>query len=331
MTLKICWAGWTGPDMAEIASGILPLDPDPQFYILGSGTTRDERAYYLGHGRRNAFFTTPERFFSEVNNAGADVLIHNTFTYATGHRPEIHPMNNQAATITQNKEWKDISAFKILHEGESFTQFEYYKKAIDYFDGVITYSRKLKDLCDERKIPCYQSYICCPATLTDPGLERDIAVSYTGSNLGVDYRGKIKSILEGLPEEYPVTIRDGGFAGFPVEDYVNMLNRSKIHQCTHGAADGKRLPFAIKNREGKALLCGALPICEVYPEADGYLAPDTEKAVFNSMGELKEKILYYLEHEDQRRAIVEAGKKKIRENFTADILFRKAFAHFGLL
>ena len=86
----------------------------------------------------------------------------------------------------------------------------------------------------------------------------------------------------------------------------------------------------VKSREAKALLCGALPIVENFPEADGFLSPGKEKVVFNSLEELPELIAYYIEHEDERRLIVEAGKKRVRENFTFEHMFREAFEQFGL-
>ena len=329
--LKICWAGWTGPDMAEIASGILPFDPDPQLYILGSGMVRDEQAYYLGHSRKVAYYTDADRFFSDIANGGYDVLIHNSYAYSVGHRPEIHPLADSAAVITEDPRWKSIAAFKVLHEGESFTQFEYYKGIIDRFDGVVTYNRKLKDLCDSLKVPSHQTCICCPAGLRDQGLERDVDVSYTGSNLGVGYRGMIKGVLQSLPDKYNIAIHEGAFSGLTVDKYLELICRSKIQQCTHSNPNGELFPMALKNREGKALLCGAMPICEIYSEADVYLEPGKEKVVFRSTDELIDMLLHYLENEDDRKAIVEAGQKKIREKFTCDILFRDAFSIFGLL
>jgi len=317
--------------MSEMASGILAIDPDPLFYILGCGTLRDERAYYHGHGSRVSYLTTYDRFFSEVNHDAFDVVIHNTYLFASYHRPEIYPLDTNNQSVIMDSRWQNLKSFKILYDGESFTQMEFYRRIAHKYDGVITYNREYKDFCDSINVPCHLSYICCPSVLDDFGLERNVAVSYSGSCLDIAYRKEIGDVLRELPDKYPVVIQSGAFAGLPVEDFVNLLNRSKIHQCTHSAASGEKYPMHVKSREGKALLCGALPITENFPESDGYLAPGKEKVVFDDLDELAEKIIYYLEHDDERQAIVAAGKKRIRENFTCDVLYQNAFRQFGLL
>ena len=329
--LSICWAGWTGPEMAEMASGILKFDPDPLFYILGSGASRDESSFYHGHGRRVSYFWDNERFFEDMNEGGFEVMIHNTYIYAIGHRPEIYPLQPPPNFVIVNPRWQDLKPFRILHEAESFTQMEFYHKIIHKYDGVITYNKLMKDYCDEQKIPCFKGYVCCPSILRDEGLKRDVDVSYSGSNLSLSYRGEIKQVLEGMSSEINLVIEEGAFSGLNVVDYYRLLNRSKIHQCTHSSANGEKHPMHPKNREGKALLCGAMPIIENFPEADDFLAPGKEKVVFEAPEELPELIRYYLEHEDERRAIVTAGQKKIRENYTFEIFFENAFRAFGLI
>ena len=331
MPLKVCWAGWTGPDMSEMASGVLGIDPEMQFYILGSGAVFDEGPYFMKPGRRISYFVNNEKFFKDLNIAKYDVLIHNTYAFSAGHRPEIYPLDETGVSYLVNPHWDGIPSFKILHDGESWMHFDFFSKIVHRFDGVITYNRDLKDHCDKLSIPCYLSYLTCPASIHDMGLERDIDVSYSGSCVSVGYRKELRDVLEALPDSRNAVIFEGAYGGVDVDTYYTALSRSKIHQCTHSCASGEKYPMHIKNREAKALLSGAMPIIERFEEADGYLKPGTEKVIFDDLEELPGLIAYYLEHEDERRAIVEAGQKKVRGNFTCDILFKKAFEHFGFL
>ena len=44
---------------------------------------------------------------------------------------------------------------------------------------------------------------------------------------------------------------------------------------------------------------------------------------FDSPGELEEKMLYFLRHDDQRLSAVEQGQNIVRENFSYDALIQR--------
>ncbi|MBI4510243.1 MAG: glycosyltransferase family 1 protein [Deltaproteobacteria bacterium] len=332
MVLKICWAGWTGPELSECASGILALDPDPQFYILGSATERDESAFWMGHGRRFAYLSSTQRFFEDMVVGGYNVVLHSSNLYAAGHRRCVYSLDPAGRSITDYQEWRKLNAVKILHDAESCGgPLDFYIKLARQCDAVITYGHAMKEFCDKEGIPCYWSFVPCPSRLEDWGLSRDVSVSFTGSNLEKDYRGQLRRVLLDLPDDYTVFIQGGAFDGLRVDQYVELLNRSKICQCTHSSASGSKFPMHNKNREAKALLCGALPITEHFPQADGYLVPGKEKVVFNTLDELRELLIYYLEHEEARKQIITAGQEKIRNNFTSEHVLTNAFQYLKLI
>lgn len=329
--LKVLWVGWTGPEMAEVAGGILPFDQDPHFYVMGSGSSRDESAFFVGNGRKITYFTTAEKFFLDIKDCDYDVIIYNTYAYAVWHRPELYPLGGKVDLLVFHDGWAKIKQFKILLEAESFTQFDFLSKLSGHFDAVITFNPVMKDHCDKVGRPCVWTYPPVPANLDDPGLERDIHVSFSGSNLATGYRGEILDVVARLPTQYRVIAESGAYNNLPVDRWVQLLRRSIIHQCTHSPPTGQRHPFHLKNREGKAALCGALPVIEAWAEADGFLAPGTEKVVFHSFQELHDILIYYLENDKARQEIIEAARIRIRAEHTNERLFQRAFLDFKLI
>ena len=326
---KICWAGWTGGEMEEVARGILVIDRDPLMYILGSGTTRDEMAYFMGHGRRINYFVSFDKFFYDLEQYKVDILIHNTYIFAHGCRPSVYNNDSKNRCITEQPQWKTVKAVKILHDGESFHQLEVYKQLCVRFDAVITYNPDLKEFCDREKIPCHLSFVTTPSNLCDPGYTRDIDISFTGTGLNNSYRRVLAQTLKTLP--FDTFCSDGAFEGLQIEDYIKLLNRSKMYLATYSAPGGNLHPMHCKNKDGKALLCGALPITEEFAPADDYLLPSVERVVFRNLNQLRDIVEFYAGNEPARVEIVRAGQKKIRSQFTSEHLFIKAFKAFGVI
>ena len=114
-------------------------------------------------------------------------------------------------------------------------------------------------------------------------------------------------------------------------EWLKMMNRSKMYLATYSCASGQKHPMGLKPKEMKALLCGALPLTEEYLQADQFLIPGKERVTFKNMADLQEKINYYDTHEDERLAIVETGRRKFLYELTNDKMWEKAFKHFGLI
>ena len=339
--MKICWIGWTGPEMDQVGSGILAFDPEALFYEIGCGRSRDE-SYYFG--------TDKNRTDPTIHDPGIlreyDVYIHNTYRYASGHRPSIFPAWGEP--LPDQEFWKDLKGFKILHDGESFTQFKYYRDYVHHFDAVMTYNPSLKDYCDTKGIKCHLDFGGSPKQFTEgivapldykgiSGLHetshfqnRDIDVFFSGSNIFKGYRNEISEVLKSMTD-INVVFSDGAMDALTIEDYVDHLRRSKIVMCTHSPATGEREPFHRKDREGGVLLCGALPITEYWEGSEGYLEGVYEKETFRNFPELINLINHFVGAEDHRSRIVKAGQKKIRENHLYEHVFRRAFEAFGLL
>ena len=66
------------------------------------------------------------------------------------------------------------------------------------------------------------------------------------------------------------------------------------------------------------------------PELRTYYRPGHELGLFDGKEELIRKVRFYLEHEDTRRAIVEAGYRRTLAEHTFEHRFNEIFAAMGL-
>lgn len=63
------------------------------------------------------------------------------------------------------------------------------------------------------------------------------------------------------------------------------------------------------------MACGGFVLTNRQPEIDEYFIDGQQIAIFGSAEECMEKIVYYLEHDMERRAIAEAGQRSVQERF----------------
>lgn len=64
------------------------------------------------------------------------------------------------------------------------------------------------------------------------------------------------------------------------------------------------------------MACGGFVLTNWQPEIEEYFVEGAEVAMFHSLEECMEKIDYYLQHEEKRKQIAEAGRKKVLEEFS---------------
>lgn len=102
------------------------------------------------------------------------------------------------------------------------------------------------------------------------------------------------------------------------EECVKIFNGSAINLNLHSSVQAKTLVTHgdfINPRTFEVAACGAFQLVDrrtLMPEA---FAED-ELAVFDSMGELKDKIEYYLAHPDERQAIAQRGRARVLADHT---------------
>lgn len=312
--MKICWLGF-GPGIPEHNVGLKQYDPDILHYVIGRGGefNVDNPDFMPKNGK---MFTTKEALLSDLEKF--DVIIYDTYVFSVGDRPDIVSFIPGNGCVTQWPEWMNLKARKILYDGESVSGKEaWYRSHIQYFDNVITTNPAMPGHFTYSGIDhkAYSNY----------GSNDSVKVSYSGCFINHSYRGEIANILRRDPKN---VVLDSFLNN---AEWLDLLNRSKIFLATFSCANGNRNPMHTKNKEYKALLCGALPLTEHLPVADQFLVPGKERATFKDFKEMQDKINYYDAHEPERRAIVEAGKKKVIEELNVYEMWRKAFESFGLI
>jgi len=240
-----------------------------------------------------------------------ELIFFDTYQFSVGHRDEIKSYLPSDLFYELDR----IKAKKILVDGESVAnQQAYYDAVKDKFDLVVTPNPKLKGK------NVYFTYMGCnPETYPDLGLVRDIDVLYTGSYINRGYRGELMLQLRRIPPKYNVQVHLRDTIEEP--EFVRMLNRSKIYLSTYSCANGLKEPMHLKDKEAKALCCGALPLTEDYTPANGYLTPGLHRAVFHDVETLNGTITYCLSHPDEMAKIVKAGKLHVTANYTWENIF----------
>lgn len=145
-----------------------------------------------------------------------------------------------------------------------------------------------------------------PEMCKDCGFKRDIDVSQI-CTINCATRKVTKEVIENMGDR--INVRTGDWWG---DEYIEILFRSKIF-----VVDGANRDFMVqKYIEGPA--CGAMLLGEI---------PSTARDIFVdgvSIGEVKDystidkKIMYYLEHDDERVRIAKEGQRRIIQHCTID-------------
>ena len=117
----------------------------------------------------------------------------------------------------------------------------------------------------------------------------------------------------------------------PLLEWIDFLNVTKVYVSTYSCASGMKNPLGMKDKDAKALLCGALPLTEEFADADQFLVPGKERITFRDIKDLNDKIEYFDTHESERAEIVANGKKKVLAELTNERMWENAFKAFGII
>ena len=99
-------------------------------------------------------------------------------------------------------------------------------------------------------------------------------------------------------------------------DYLKELplvyhnSKINIHSTIHD------IPSGISQRVFDVLACGGFLLTNYQPEIAEYFEDGAELVMYSSIEDLCEKTAYYLAHEEERRAIAEAGCEKVKKLYS---------------
>ncbi|MDO8568502.1 MAG: glycosyltransferase [Dehalococcoidales bacterium] len=115
---------------------------------------------------------------------------------------------------------------------------------------------------------------------------------------------------------------EGGYVTF--EDMLDIFASSKINLNFSRA--GMHPVRQIKGRVFQACMAGGFVLTEYTPGLEKYFEIGKEIVCFNSPEEMADKIVYYLGHDEERRAIARAGWQKATSRYTSTHMVADVFA-----
>ncbi|MFC2059677.1 glycosyltransferase [Chloroflexota bacterium] len=162
-----------------------------------------------------------------------------------------------------------------------------------------------------------------------------IPVDYDWSNIGEKYDISFIGSMRSKPnrEQYinalknrniPVHIFGEGAGRYiPFEGMVGIFGDSKINLNFAGVTGSDRL--AIKGRLTEISLAGGFVLTEYAPGTEKCFEIDKEIVCFRNTEELLDKVIYYLDHDEERRAIAQAGWKRATNEYTPFHMISRIF------
>lgn len=138
-------------------------------------------------------------------------------------------------------------------------------------------------------------------------------VSFVGTNIA--NRQELIDILKNEGVQVRTFGRGWSSSYVSFDEMVKIYNQSKINLSfmqSYGNATRPQMKCKIFD----ICLCGGFLLCEYIPGIEEYYEIGKEIECFNSLEEALHKIQYYLNHEDKREAIAEAGWKRATSEHT---------------
>lgn len=191
----------------------------------------------------------------------------------------------------------------------------------DMYDHVFFASKLMQDKMEDKVHTRTGVLPQCtdPEVMTAAGDEKKYELLFVGNSRRV-YRQILKDVI---PPKYKLTVYGRHWEEFPVQDYVvsDYIDNNEVGQAYHDAKillndhweDMKEFGI-VSNRIFDALSAGAFVISDdVVGMTD--MLEDTV-VTYTTAEDLREKIDYYMEHEDARNAKAEAGRKLVRAKHT---------------
>lgn len=132
-----------------------------------------------------------------------------------------------------------------------------------------------------------------------------------------------KILRDLLPTEHKLSVYGRHWEEYPVQEYVvnDYMDNDKVGQAYHDAKillndhwDDMREYGIISNRIFDALAVGAFVISDYIPEIDTLF--DGAVVTYQTKEDLKEKVDYYLEHDEEREKLAKRGQEIVLSQHT---------------
>ncbi len=153
-------------------------------------------------------------------------------------------------------------------------------------------------------------------------IEERYEVSFVGSRF---YAGREQWINQIEDRKIPIRLFGEGSGGYiSFEEMIDIFRTSKINLNFSGAVPDFRVK-QIKGRVFQVCMAGGFMLTEYAPGIERYFEIDKEIVCFHNTEEMIDKIVYYLNHDEERRAIAQAGWKRAVNEHTSLHMLSKVF------
>lgn len=167
----------------------------------------------------------------------------------------------------------------------------------------------------------------CDLKLSDKYRESPVQMAADAIGMEVTARDR-EDIIRVLSTRYPVAL----YSSRPVEEEVKgkfltergfadyetempfIFHNSKINLNI----TSRTIQTGIPKRVLDILACGGFCITNYQTEIAEYFEDGTDLVMYSGLGDLVAKVEYYLNHEEERRAIAKNGNRRVREAFDLD-------------
>lgn len=148
----------------------------------------------------------------------------------------------------------------------------------------------------------------------NPNFKRDINVSYVGS-----LKNNRLTVINFLQKRgIDVSFGGGERTGhLTTDEYAKIFKRSKITISFSRASNS----HVINARPFEAMSCGAMLLEQENFETPKLFIPYVDYVPYSSNEDLHNKIVYYLEHDDQREKIANSGNQKIKNYYNTNLFW----------
>ncbi len=239
-------------------------------------------------------------------------------------------------TVSFLTEMKKKGIVTVLWFMEDYLRFTYWREFARYFDFVFTIQKgpaieaiKAAGAGEVHYLPAAcDPQVHTPLALSEEDKRRwGSPISFVGA--GYHNRQQMFAALADLPfhiwgTEWPTCrpfdrmVKEEGRRLTPGE-YIKIFNATDINLNLHSSSerDGVEPNGDFVNpRTFELAAAGAFQLVDERTHLPELLTPGKELITFNSMPDLKAKIEYYLKHPEERKAVVEAGRKRVLAEHT---------------
>jgi len=330
---------WKIAVVSPMYGGSLPTSR----YVANALTAMGHRVDYIDNSiYYDAYKSVDDRLVSEAlrnrtKNTLMAFLSELVVARAIESRPHIvlalaqAPLHGNA--VRQIRDSGIVTAFWFV---ENYRHLDYWETVAPQYDFFFTIQEgQFFDKLDSLGV---RNYKCVP-TGCDPQVHRRLDLSPDeqaeyGSDIsfaGAGYYNR-RQMFEGLVDydlkiwgtawEQSRPLREFVQAGgkeFTTEQMVKIFNASKISLNLHSSARHESIDPEgdfVNPRLFEVASCGAFQLVDERKEIRRFFEPESEVVTFSNLSDLREKIDYFLAHEDERTAIAERAQARAHNEHT---------------